>query len=134
MGLPLWISSQALGVLGAMRIPVADLALGFVPAVAAIILSTVEQGWRVAGALLKRSLDPRIRGRRWIAATLLLAPAIYFLVIVLMRAVGHPPAPGADLLRLGALLLLFLLLAAGEEIGWTGYATAPLQARFGAVA
>jgi hypothetical protein len=99
LGLPLWLSSQALGVLGAMRIPVADLALGFVPAVAALLLSAVEDRRKGAGALLGRSLDPRIRTKRWIAATLLLAPAIYLLIIGLMRAVGHPPAVGLDVPR-----------------------------------
>jgi membrane protease YdiL (CAAX protease family) len=133
LGLPLWFLSEELGVLGAMRIPVADLALGFVPAAAALLLSAVEQGRKGPAALLRRSLDPCIRGQRWVAATLLLAPAIYLLVVVLMRAIGHPSAAGPDLLQLSALLVLFLLLAAGEEIGWTGYATAPLQARFGAV-
>jgi membrane protease YdiL (CAAX protease family) len=73
------------------------------------------------------------RSRRWIAAALLLAPAIYLAVLALMHATGHPFVPAPDLPGLAALLLLFLLLAAGEEIGWTGYATAPLQARFGAL-
>jgi len=133
LGLPLWLSSQALGVLGTMRIPVADLALGFVPAVAAIILSAVESGRKGVGALLRRSLDPRIQGKRWVAVTLLLAPVIYLLTIALMLSAHHPPAAGFDVLRLSTLFVLFLLLAAGEEVGWTGYATAPLQARFGAL-
>jgi len=130
---PLWLTSDALGTLGAMRIPVADLALAFVPMTATLLLTALRA--RAGGplALLRRSFDPRIAGRRWVAATLLLAPLIYLLTGALMAATGQLFLPHGDPWALALLLAGFFALAAGEEIGWTGYATDPLQARYGAL-
>jgi hypothetical protein len=48
-----------------------------------------------------------------------------------MQAVGGAdPAPISPV-RLAVLFGLFLVLAAGEEVGWTGYALDPLKARWG---
>jgi membrane protease YdiL (CAAX protease family) len=42
------------------------------------------------------------------------------------------PDPRVPLLAAPLLLLVFLVPAVGEEMGWTGYATDPLQDRWGA--
>ena len=132
---PLWLVSDRLGVIGALRIPVSDLALAFTPMLVALGLTAWRGGLGGAASLLRRAFDPRsLRGARWVAATILLPPAIYLTSWTLMRLSGaNHPIPAPDGLRLVLLLALFLLLAAGEEVGWMGYAFEPLQRRFGPV-
>lgn len=130
---PLWLASEALGTMGAMRIPVADLALAFVPMTAALLLTALRPGAGGPLTLLRRSFDPRIAGKRGMAATLLLAPLIYLLTAAVMAATGQLVLPHGNPWTLALLLAGFFVLAAGEEIGWTGYATDPLHARYGAL-
>lgn len=129
---PLWLASDRLGAFGAMKIPVADLALAFVPMTAALLLLALRRGEEGPLALLRRSFDPRMSGKGW-AAALFLAPTIYLLSFALIATTGQAVARPINLSTLAPVLAAFFLLAAGEEIGWTGYATDPLQARYGAL-
>lgn len=134
LAVPPWLWGGRLGVIGELRIPASDLALAFVPMAAALILTARGEGWRAAAGLLRRAFDPRPLCGRWLAATLLLAPAIYLATWLVMQALGHGGAPPRfDPLTFVLLLALFLVLAAGEEVGWMGYAFDPLQRRWGAV-
>lgn len=130
---PLWLVSDRLGVIGALRIPVSDLALAFTPMLVALGLTAWRGGLREAAALLGRAFNPAsIRGARWATVALLLPPLVYLASWSLMRLSGADhPIPTPNLPRLALLLALFLLLAAGEEVGWMGYAFEPLQRRFG---
>ena len=131
--LPVWLLGGRLGVIPALRVPVADLALAFTPMLAALVLASVREGPAAAGALLRAAFDPTsIRPIRWLAAAALLPPAIYVATSALFGLAGShaaQPLPGA--LRLLSLFALFLVLAAGEEVGWMGYAFEPMRRRFG---
>jgi membrane protease YdiL (CAAX protease family) len=86
-------------------------ALGFVcPVTAAVILVWRESGAAGVRALLERSFDyRRIPSKLWYAPVLLLMPAVT------------------------VLFLIFFIAALGEELGWSGYAIDPMQARYGAL-
>jgi uncharacterized protein len=135
LAVPAWLVSDRLGVIGSLRIPVSDLGLAFAPMLVALGLLLVREGPSSAALLLARAFDPRtLRGGRWQAATMLIPPIVYLGSSRIMWLLGSDaPLPSPDALRLLALLGLFLLLAAGEEIGWMGYAFAPLQRRFGSL-
>jgi uncharacterized protein len=107
----------------------------FVPATAAAVLRRREVGWRGVSDLVRRAWDyKRIRNRVWYVPAVLLAPAIYVLSYAVMRALRLPLPDRIEIpLRSApALFLLFVIGAVGEELGWTGYATDPLQQRSGA--
>jgi membrane protease YdiL (CAAX protease family) len=108
-------------------------ALGFVcPVTAAAILVYRENGFPGVRALLGRSLDfHRIRRKVWYLPALFLAALVTLLAYALMRVSHHPVAPLRLSLAAPALFLVFFIAAEGEELGWSGYATDPLQARFG---
>jgi membrane protease YdiL (CAAX protease family) len=133
--LPVWLFGARLGVIPALRVPAADLALAFTPMLAALVLVAAREGPRAAGALLRSAFDASsIRRLRWLAAAALLPPALYLVSSGLFRLAGSDAAPPfPDAVRLLAMFALFLVLAAGEEVGWMGYAFEPLQRRFGAV-
>ena len=109
-------------------------ALGaFIPALAASVL--VYKSDRLPGVLqfLARAFDfKRVENKSWYLVVILINPAIAVLAYGIMRAVGESlpnPAP----LTLGIFLMfgVFFIAALGEEIGWSGYATEPLQRRWG---
>jgi uncharacterized protein len=130
---PVWLAGGALGVIGSLRVPASDLILAFTPMAAALALTGWREGWARAAALLARAFDIRsVRPGRPLAAAVLLPPLIYLVSWGLMQQLG-PDAPIAtpNGLRLLLLFGLFLILAAGEEIGWMGYAFGPLQRRWG---
>lgn len=132
---PVWAMSGWLGVIGALRVPTSDLILAFTPMAAALALSGWREGWAGPASLLRSAFDVTSvrRGRGW-AATLLLPPLIYLTTWALLRQLGSDaPIANPNGLRLLLLFGLFLVLAAGEEVGWMGYAFGPLQQRWGPV-
>ncbi|WP_425996002.1 CPBP family intramembrane glutamic endopeptidase [Caulobacter sp. DWR1-3-2b1] len=134
LAIPIGWAGRSLGVVGVMKIPVADLGLAFVPMIAALILVATEKGWRGAGKLLKQTSELKgLCDLRWLFATLGLPPLIYLLTWVLVQVSGVEGVAEVKLANSVPLLAVFFLLAIGEEVGWTGYATEPLQSRCGAL-
>jgi membrane protease YdiL (CAAX protease family) len=94
-----------------------------------------EQGRAGLLGLLKRSFDyKRIRSKTWYIPIALLMPAVLFLSYWLMRAMRMPlPEPNIPIIAVPVMLLAFFIGALGEELGWTGYATEPIERRWNAL-
>ena len=107
----------------------------FCPMVAALILVHRKSGASGVVALLRRSFDfERIKAKRWYAPILFLMAGVSLAVYGLMRWLDLPlPAP--QLLTLAAPLMFFAFFvgALGEELGWSGYITDPMQDRWNAL-
>ena len=107
----------------------------FCPMIAALIL--VHRERRTAGVteLLKRSFDfERIRAKRWYAPILVLMAGVNLAVYGLMRWMDMPmPAPQIGVLAAPVMFFAFFVGALGEELGWSGYITDPLQERLNAL-
>lgn len=114
-GLPFGLPVSALGVV--------------VPAALATVMMAAHKGWPAAATLWKDLFDLRRAAPVWIALGVLLMPVAVTLAFLIAGAPLFPLAFGS----LPLMLLLYLPGAAFEELGWTGYATRPLQARFGVV-
>lgn len=111
-------------------------ALGFVvPVGAAMIAAALQNGVQGVKSLVRRALDYRaIKNKVWLLVALLLAPIIYYLSYTAMRVFKMPlTQPEIPWLILPVFFTLFLIAAAGEELGWTAYAIDPLQNRWGAL-
>ncbi len=111
-------------------------ALMFVcPMVAALILVHQENEPNGMKELLKRTFDfKKIKNKIWYAPILLFMPAIMLLSYGIMRLLEVPlPEPYIPFYAIPIAFLAFFIGAIGEEIGWTGYITDPLQERWGAL-
>ena len=108
----------------------------FVPALTALIL--VYKNERLSGALqfLKRSFDfKRVKNKSWYLAFIFINPVIAVLAYLIMRMTGVQIPNSTPLSFTAIPLFVVLFIAAlGEEIGWSGYATEPLQSRWGTLA
>ncbi|MBO0686442.1 MAG: CPBP family intramembrane metalloprotease [Candidatus Dormibacteraeota bacterium] len=130
--IPFWVLGAVSGLQLLPGLPVAALA-AFCPAAAAAILVDRRRGAAGVLALLKRSVDLRLT--LWLAPTLLLMPLVMALSYGLQRLVGEPvPPPQITLSSAAVLVVVTLVAALGEELGWSGYAIDPMQARWGALA
>jgi len=105
------------------------------PIASASILTFRSSGRDGVKKLLGRIFDlKRIAKKSWYAAILLLMPLIFMLSLGVMVMSGAPvPAALTPVAALPGVLLFFFILAAGEEVGWMGYAFEPMQARGGAL-
>ena len=67
----------------------------------------------------------------WYVPLFLLAPTLSFLNYLIQRLVGLAlhAGPANVVVMIPLLFVLFFVLGIGEEAGWTGCATDPLQAR-----
>jgi membrane protease YdiL (CAAX protease family) len=134
--LPWWLMSRFVTFDGLPdNLPVTDIGATFMPALAALILAFRDAGVRGVKALLARVLDWRkIKNARWLAVVLLLPLGLYCLTYLFMRVAGLP-VPVSLILTpaLAFAFPLFMLAAAGEELGYTGYATDLLQQRHSAL-
>jgi uncharacterized protein len=87
--------------------------------------------------LLKRSFDyKRISAKVWYIPILLLMPGVMVLSYGLMRLLGLPlPTPHYPTVLAAVLVMsfAFFVAALGEELGWSGYVTDPLQVRWNAL-
>ena len=109
--------------------------MGFCPMVAALSLVYREGGVAGARALLIRSFDfKRIKSKRWLVPVLFLLPVVSLVVYGLMRWMNLPlPAAQFHLFTALLMFIAFFVEALGEELGWSGYALEPMQARWGAL-
>jgi uncharacterized protein len=106
------------------------------PLIAALILVYREEGGGGVKRLLSRVFDQRrIRKGIWYGPIILLMPVIYLLTYGVISLLGLPlpDEPYFPFLLIPLLFVLFFILAIGEEVGWTGYATDPLQDRWSAL-
>jgi membrane protease YdiL (CAAX protease family) len=106
------------------------------PLVAALILVYREDGYAGTSKLLRRAFDQkRIKPKIWYVPTIFMPPIIYLLTYGVMRLTGLPlpDKPYIPLLMISLLFVLFFILAVGEEVGWTGYVTDPIQERWSAL-
>jgi hypothetical protein len=104
------------------------------PLVAALILVYRAEGLSGVRDHLAQVFDQR--KIRPIMPLFLLAPTLSFLNYLIQRCMGLPlhAEPANVLVMIPLLFVLFFVLAIGEEAGWTGYATDPLQSRWSALA
>lgn len=82
---------------------------------------------------LELALNPRVPRWFWYPLAFLLMPALVLLAYGLMRWTGMPLPeelrfPGREMV---ILWVAFFLAGFAEELGWSGYATDPLVARWG---
>lgn len=104
------------------------------PALAASILTWQELGTSGVLQLWRRILDVRrIKSWRWLVASLLFMPAAMMLTYGVIRLVGVPLPAGIRIALVTTLIIFaaYFIGAIPEEIGWTAYATGPLQRRYG---
>jgi membrane protease YdiL (CAAX protease family) len=105
-------------------------ALAFVcPGLAAVRLAYRRRGAAGVRALLAR-LRQGVSPRIWYVPALLLYPALVLVSYVVLRLAGTA-MPEPDLSPALVLAAVFLVAALCEEIGWSAYATEPLQERWG---
>jgi uncharacterized protein len=109
--------------------------MAFCPMAAALILVHREGGSAGVAELLRRSFDfKRIRAKRWYIPVLLLTASVNAAVYGLMRWLDMPlPAPQILVPAAALMLVAFFVGALGEELGWSGYITDPLQQRCSAL-
>ena len=118
-----------------INLPVGAL-VTFVPVTAAAILSYRRSGFTGIKQLLKKAVDyQKIKNKIWYLPILILMPLIYVLSFIIMRLARLPlPDPiQIPLFIAPVFFLMFFIGAAGEELGWSGYAIDPMQNRWGAL-
>jgi membrane protease YdiL (CAAX protease family) len=106
------------------------------PLIAALILVYSEEGVAGVRRLLRRIFDQRrIRKRIWYVPIIFLMPVVFLLTYLVMRLTGLPlpDEPYFPFLLIPLLFVLFFIFAIGEEVGWTGYVTDPMQDRWSAL-
>jgi membrane protease YdiL (CAAX protease family) len=108
---------------------------GFGPPLAAVVTSYVTDGQAGLHVLKRRLFHWRV-GIGWYAFAFVVIPVVGFASFLFLGD-GNANVPGSPVLLVASYLLLVLimmLLGGGqEELGWRGYALAPLQERFGAL-
>ncbi len=134
--IPFWLLSTMVKIEGLPdNLPITDVGATFVPLIAAAILIYRKEKFAGVVKLLKRIFDyRRIRNKAWYIPVIFLMPILYFLTYWVMRLFGIPlPAEWSFPLLAPLLFLAFFVAAAGEELGYMGYAIDPMQERWGAL-
>lgn len=133
---PFWLLSTMVRADGLPdNLPVTDIGATFVPLIAAAILVYRKEKWCGVKKLLKHTFDyHRIKNKAWYIPIIFLMPVLYLLTYWIMRLIGIPVADDWQMPPLTPLLFLgFFIAAAGEELGYMGYAIDPMQSRCGAL-
>ena len=134
LSIPFWLIGAATDLQLMPGLSVSAL-MAICPMVAALILVHRERSTAGVTELLRRSFDfKRIRAKRWYVPILLLMAGISVAVYGLMRWMDMPlPAPQIQVLEALLMFLAFFVAALGEELGWSGYVTDPMQDRWNAL-
>ena len=117
--------------IGALQLPVSAMMFVLPVAVAAAMVWQAA-GQAGVGAFLRRAADRPAGPLRWYVIAALVIPVIAVCSHLVARWTGQvdralPLSPAAA----PVVLLVFAISATCEELGWTAYATDPLQRRFG---
>ena len=134
LSIPFWFISDLTDVQLMPGLSLSALA-AFCLMIAALILVHRERSTAGVTELLRRSFDfERIRAKRWYAPILVLMAGVNVAVYGLMRWMDMPmPAPQIGVLAAPVMFFAFFVGALGEELGWSGYVTDPLQERWNAL-
>lgn len=134
LSIPLWLIGTVTSLQLLPGLPVSSL-MAFCPLIAASILVYREDKSTGVAELLKRSFDyRRIRAKVWYIPIFFLMPGIAILAYGLMRLLQFPlPTPQFSVSSALVMFFVFFIAALGEEVGWTGYATDPMQNRWNAL-
>ncbi|HLO17241.1 MAG TPA: hypothetical protein VK206_20580, partial [Anaerolineales bacterium] len=132
LSIPFWVLGIIYPIQLLPGLPISSLG-AFVPALTALILSYKYASPQGALQLLQRSFDfKRIKNTYYFLGILLINPIIAVFAYGIMRATGEIlPKPTPLNFAIFPMFVSFLIAALGEEIGWSGYATEPLQRRWG---
>lgn len=132
LALPAWVLGAMTGVQLLPGLPIAAVSV-LAPVLAGLILRWREGGASGAGAFLARALDfRRVPDWRWYAALLLIPLGIGVATFLALRLAGIAvPTPQISPVTVLSLAALFFVAGTCEELGWSGYAIDPLQARWG---
>lgn len=103
--------------------------IAFVPTPTAFLVAALTEGRGGLARLLRLSVSWRIKGR-WYALAILIPSVVHLLAAGVVIVLGERPTPA--LAALVGYVPLTLILAAGEEIGWQGYAIPRLRKVFSA--
>ncbi|WP_227982263.1 CPBP family intramembrane glutamic endopeptidase [Nocardia spumae] len=132
LSLPLYLAG-AFGEIrvGALRLPLSAL-MFVVPGTVAVVLTWRGGGRTAAWRLVRRVRDSPPAQARWYVTSVGLFVVVAALAYAFARAVG---AAGSGLpvspVAIPVLAVAFAIASIGEELGWTAYATDPLQDRIG---
>jgi membrane protease YdiL (CAAX protease family) len=134
LAIPFWLAGALHEIQLLPGLPLAGLTF-ICPGLAAWLLVSRATDRAGGVAFLRRALDyDRVRNKIWYLPALLLAPTCSALSWAWLRATAVPvPSPQFEVLRAATLCVLFFIGAVGEELGWSGYATEPLQVRYRAL-
>jgi membrane protease YdiL (CAAX protease family) len=108
------------------------------PALAAFVVTAITEGMPGVGRLLRRIVQWRV-GPRWYVFALIGLPAIVTVAAIVLPGVWASRTPMDALPELASYAVFFVYPALlvggplGEEIGWRGYALAPMQRLYGPV-
>lgn len=132
LSLPFWLLGSLFPIELLPGLPLSAIG-SFTPGLSALILIYRKERFTGVLRLLKRSFDfKRIRGKAWYLLIILINPAISILAYGITRIIDTSiPVPMLPTPALVPLFLFFFIGALGEEIGWSGYATEPLENRLG---
>ena len=133
LSVPFWILGAATGIQLLRGLPIAAMAASC-PALAAAYLIYRDRGRQGLYALLVRAFALSRNKAFWVLPALALSPVLMIVTYAIMERAGEPlPSAHVPLSSVVPLLLVFFAGAMAEELGWSGYALVPLQARFGFV-
>ena len=115
-----------------MKLPISAL-MTFCPLITAVSLT--YQNKREVSDLLKLSFDySKITNKKWLIPILLLMPTIAFISYFYLYINDNIDySKPFSIFEIAIFFILYFVGAIGEEIGWSGYATEPLQNKFGAL-
>ena len=105
------------------------------PMLAAIILISKNGKKGDLKLLLNRIWDfDKINNKWWLLVAILLIPSLMFLSYLMMLFFhNNLPKPEIKLSTTLIFAFIFFIGSIGEEVGWTGFITDPMQQRFGAL-
>jgi len=136
LSIPFWILGAFVDITNYIPIQLPISALMFLcPMLAAGILTTRYGKKGDLKILLNRIWDcNKIKNKRWLLVAILFVPALMVLTYLVMIILHYNlPKPEIKLSTTLIFAILFFIGSIGEEVGWTGFATEPLQQRFGAL-